>query len=119
MNLDLMTFLQEAIYLELKDGAYVINLTDKNSKGANQVSLFIDKNAAVYFDAFGNEYIPLEVLNKTKCNQLLTTYLEYKIMNLLCVDFIASLSQNTFLEEKLYQIIQTCFLRITIKRATK
>ena len=35
MNLDLMTFLQEAIYLELKDGAYVINLTDKNSKGAN------------------------------------------------------------------------------------
>ena len=55
MNLDLMTFLQEAIYLELKDGAYVINLTDKNSKGTNQVSLFIDKNAAVYFDAFGNE----------------------------------------------------------------
>ena len=118
MNLDLMTFLQETIDLELKDGAYVINLTDKNSKGTNQVSLFIDKNAAVYFDAFGNEYIPLEVLNKTKY-QLLTTYLEYKIMNLLCVDFIASLSQNTFLEEKLYQIIQTCFLRITIKRATK
>ena len=35
MNLDLMTFLQETIDLELKDGAYVINLTDKNSKGTN------------------------------------------------------------------------------------
>ena len=35
MNLDLMKFFQETIYLELKDGAYVINLTDKNSKGTN------------------------------------------------------------------------------------
>ena len=28
------------------------------------VSLFIDRNAAVYFDSFGIENIPLEILNK-------------------------------------------------------
>ena len=48
----------------IKDGAYVINLDDRNSKGTHWVSLFIDKNIAIYFDFFGIEYIPQEVLNQ-------------------------------------------------------
>ena len=48
----------------IKDGAYVINLDDRNSKGTHWVSLFIDKNIAIYFDSFGIEYIPREVLNQ-------------------------------------------------------
>ena len=30
------------------------------------VSSFIDRNTAVYFDSFGTEYIPKEVLNKIR-----------------------------------------------------
>ena len=45
---------------------YVINLDDKNSKGIHWVSLFINKSTTVYFDSFGTEYIPQEVLNKIK-----------------------------------------------------
>ena len=37
-----------------------------NSKGTLWVSLFIDRNTAVYVDSFGTEYIPEEVLNKIK-----------------------------------------------------
>ena len=48
----------------IKDGAYVINLDDRNSKGTHWFSLFIDKNIAIYFDSFGIEYIPQEVLNQ-------------------------------------------------------
>ena len=40
-----------------KDGACVINLDNKNSKGSHWVSLFINKNKAIYFDSFGIEYI--------------------------------------------------------------
>ena len=58
-----MTFFQEIIYL---DGAYVINLDDKQSKETHWVSLFIDRNTAVYFDSFGIEYISQEVLSKMK-----------------------------------------------------
>ena len=36
----------------------VINLIDKSIKGTHWVSLFIDKNTAVYFDSSGIEYIP-------------------------------------------------------------
>ena len=50
----------------INDGAYVINLHDKNSKGKQWASLFIDKNTAVYFDSFGIEYILEEVLNKIR-----------------------------------------------------
>ena len=44
MNLDLMEFFQETIYLEKKNGAYVINLNNKNIKGIHWVLLFIGRN---------------------------------------------------------------------------
>ena len=42
----------------------MINFDDKKSKKTHWVSLFIDINTAVYFDSFGIEYNPQEVLNK-------------------------------------------------------
>ena len=41
----------------IKDGAYVINLDDKNSKSTYWFSLSADRNTAVYFHSFGIEYI--------------------------------------------------------------
>ena len=88
MNIDLKVLFQE----KKKDGAHVINLDSKNSNGKHWISIFFDRNKVIYFDSFGIEYIPQDVLNKIWANLLLTIYLEYKIMNLRCVDFIASLS---------------------------
>ena len=50
----------------IKDGACIINLDDKQSKGTHWVSLFNDCNTTVYFDSFEIECIPQEVLNKIK-----------------------------------------------------
>ena len=50
----------------IKNGAYVINLDDKQNKRTHWISLFFDRNTAVYFDSFRTEYIPQEVLNKIK-----------------------------------------------------
>ena len=33
----------------IKDGVYVINLDDKQNKGTHWISLFIERNTAVYF----------------------------------------------------------------------
>ena len=49
----------------LKDGAYVINIDGKQSKGTHWASLFIEKDTVVCCDSFGIEYIPQGVLNKT------------------------------------------------------
>ena len=65
INLDLMAFFKKK-FTQSKDGAYVINLADKDSKGTRCVSLFIDKNLALYFDSFEIEYISQEALNIIK-----------------------------------------------------
>ena len=44
----------------------VVNLNDKKTKRTHWDSLFTDRNTAVYFDSFGIEYIPKELLNKEK-----------------------------------------------------
>ena len=49
---------------KIEDGAYVINLDNKNSKGKHWVSLFIHKNVAIYFPSFGIDDISQEVLKK-------------------------------------------------------
>ena len=50
----------------IKNGVYVINLDDKNSKGIHWILLFIVRNLAVYFDPFEIEYIPQRLLSKIK-----------------------------------------------------
>ena len=48
----------------IKGGAYVIDLDDQKSKRTHQISLFIKRNTAVYFDSLGIEYVPRKVLNR-------------------------------------------------------
>ena len=56
------------------------------------VSLFIDRNTAVYFDhSFRIEYNSEEVLNNTKDKLITHNIFRIKIMNLLCVYFIVLL----------------------------
>ena len=59
---------------EEKDGVYVKNFDDKQSKATNWASLFTDKNTAVYFDSFGIEYIPQKVLKLKRRQRQFTTH---------------------------------------------
>ena len=61
-----MAFFSISQLPKVNNGAYVINLDDKKSKGKNPISIFIVRNTVAYFDSFGVEHIPQEVLNKTK-----------------------------------------------------
>ena len=61
-NLGLMPYFSGDSLPRIKDRVYVINLDDKQRKGTHWLSLFIDKNTAVYFNSFGIVYIPQEVL---------------------------------------------------------
>ena len=67
----------------IKDGKYVINLFDKQSKGTHWLSLFFDRHTAVYFDSFKIEYISQEVLSKIK-----DKFITHKIFRIQDDDFI-------------------------------
>ena len=48
-----MAFFSRDSLPRMKDGAYIINLDTKQSKGTYSVSLFIDRNKALFFDRSG------------------------------------------------------------------
>ena len=88
----------------------------KKSKETHWVSLFIDRKTAVYFDSFGIEYIPLEVLNKFKDKSITRNIFRIQdneciMCGFYCISFIKHI-----LARKLSQI---CFLSTTIKRMKK
>ena len=64
------------------------NTNERNIKNSSNKS----KSGVVITDRDKAEYIPHEVLKKSEINQLLTIYLEYKIMILLRVDFVVFFS---------------------------
>ena len=92
-SLGIMVFSRDNL-ITIKDEAYVINLDDKQSKGTHRVLLFIDRNTVVYFGSFGIDYIPQKVLSKIKDKSITQNIFRNKIMIILCVDFIVSLSKN-------------------------
>ena len=87
--------------LGIKDRAHAINHDGKRSKRTHWVSLFIDRNTDAYFNVFGIEYVPQEVLKKIQQNLWFITHLEHNMLILLRVYFIILLSQNTLFQETL------------------
>ena len=61
MNLNLMVFIQEIIYLKKKNGAYIINLDEYESIGTHWIALCVNNNNVTYFDSFGVNHIPKEI----------------------------------------------------------
>ena len=46
----------------IKDGAYVINLDEYSDIGTHWVALWVNNKNVTYFDSFGVEHIPKEII---------------------------------------------------------
>ena len=77
----------------------------RKSKETHCVSLFTDINTAVYFDSFGIEYIPLEVLNKISDKSINHNIFriqdnEFFMRGFYCITFIEyMLARKTLLDD--------------------
>ena len=64
MKRNLIVFIQEIIYQNIKDGAYAINLDDFKPIGSHWIALHVNGNNrrasydAIYFNNFWVEHIP-------------------------------------------------------------
>ena len=47
---------------KIKDGAYVINLDEYSDIGTHWIALYVKNNDITYFDSFGVEHIPKEII---------------------------------------------------------
>ena len=99
------------------------NLDDKKCKISHWVSLSIDRNTTAYFDSFGIEYIPQEVLNiirdksitlnifiiqdnhSLRCGFYCVAFIEYKIAGKILLDYLNLFSQNDYKKNEKKKII--------------
>ena len=47
---------------KIKKGAYVINLDEYENTGTHWIALFVKTSKVIYFDSFGIEHIPKEII---------------------------------------------------------
>ena len=55
---------------KLKNGVYVINLDHSKNMGTDRVVIFVKEDEVIYFDSFGAEYTPKEIMEKIEHSSL-------------------------------------------------
>ena len=67
---------------KIKDGAYVINLDEYSDIGTHWVALWVSSNNVTYFDSFGVEHIPEEIIkfieNRNIKTNIFNTSIQFK-----------------------------------------
>ena len=56
----------------VKNGAYVINLDEYHDVGTHWVALYVNNKIVTYFDSFGVEHIPKEIMNFINRKKIIT-----------------------------------------------
>ena len=56
----------------VKNGAYVINLDEYHDIGTHWVALYVNNKIAIYFDSFGVEHIPKEIIKFINHKKIIT-----------------------------------------------
>ena len=56
----------------IKNGAYVINLDEYRDIGTHWVALYVNNKAIIYFDSFGVEHIPKEIMKFINRKNIIT-----------------------------------------------
>ena len=69
--------------------AYVINLDEYHDTGTHWVALYVNNNIVTYFDSFGVEHIPKEIMEFINRKKIITNI--YRIQaydSIMCVFFV-------------------------------
>ena len=56
----------------INNGAYVINLDEYHDIGTHCVALYVNNKIVTYFDSFGVEHIPKEIMEFINCKKIIT-----------------------------------------------
>ena len=57
---------------KIKNGAYVINLDEYRDIGTHWVALYVNNKTIIYFDSFGVEHIPKEIMKFISNKNIIT-----------------------------------------------
>ena len=63
----------------IKTGAYVINLDEYRDIGTHWVALYVNNKTATYFDSFGVEHIPREIMKFITGKKIITNIFRIQV----------------------------------------
>ena len=84
----------------LKKGGYVINLDHSKNTGTHWVVIFVKKDEVIYFDSFGVEYIPKEVMERIKNKKIKTNIFRIQDNNAIICSYFCILLIEYILQGK-------------------
>ena len=89
---------------KIKDGPYVINLDEHSDIGTHWIALYVKNNDITYFDSFGVEHIPKEIMKFIGGNSLKTNIFRIQAYDLImcgyfCIGFINFMLKGKSLTE--------------------
>ena len=65
-------FSRDNVPNSIKKGAYVINLDEYHDIGTHWVALYVNNKIVTYFDSFGVEHIPKEIMKFIARKKIIT-----------------------------------------------
>ena len=89
---------------KIKDGGYVINLDEYSDIGTHWVALYVKNNDITYFDSFGVEHIPMEIIKfigrkNVKANIFRIQAYDSIMCEYFCIGFIDSIFKSKSLTD--------------------
>ena len=89
---------------KIKDGAYVINLDEYSDIGTHWIALYVKNNYITYFDSFGVEHIPKEIIKFIKNKNIKTNIFRIQahdsiMCGYFCIGFIDFMFKRKTLTE--------------------
>ena len=89
---------------KFKNGAYVTNLDHSENTGTHWIVIFLKSNEVIYFDSFGVEYIPKEIMERIGNKNIKTNIFRIQDNNSImcgyfCISFIEYMLDNKTLTD--------------------
>ena len=83
----------------IKNGAYVINLDEYSDTGTHWVALYVNNKTGTYFDSFGVEHIPTEIIKFINNKNIITNIFRIQAYDSVtcgsfCIGFINYMFKN-------------------------
>ena len=72
----------------IKNGGYVINLDEYHDIGTHWVVLYVNNKIKTYFDSFGVEHIPKEIMKFIDRKKVITNIYRIQAYDYFCIGFI-------------------------------
>ena len=101
---------------KINDGAYIINLDEYSDIGSHWVALWVNNNNVTYFDSFGVEHIPKEIIKFIENRNIKTNIFRIQAYDSMMCGYFCNGFIDFIFKGKSLLIIQIFFRQMILRK---